>query len=138
MSATRIRSKWVSGLLEFFGITTGATVLKITESGIEGNLTGSQKGAILGSISLTKDNNYSLTDAEKANLVFNIALSAGSKTVTLGLAPGQVAFVHNVGDTNAFTLKNVSGDTGHSLAAGKTVLMIGSSTANGSTIIALN
>lgn len=40
MPATKIRSTWVEGLLEFFGITSGATVLKITESGIEANVTG--------------------------------------------------------------------------------------------------
>lgn len=134
MPATKIRSKWAAGLLEFFGITTGKTVLKITENHIEGDL----KGAILGSITLTKNANYDLTDEEKANLVFNITLSSGSKTVTMGLATGQVAFVHNGGTTNAFTLKNVSGDTGTSLAAGKTVLMIASKTANASTVIALN
>lgn len=49
MSATKIRSKWVAGLLEFFGITSGATVLKITESGIEANVTGDLTGNVTGS-----------------------------------------------------------------------------------------
>lgn len=44
MSVTKIRSKWVAGLLEFFGITSGTTVFKITESGVEGNVTGSISG----------------------------------------------------------------------------------------------
>lgn len=48
MAVTKIRSKWVSGLLEFFGITTGETVLKITESGIEANLKGNVTGALSG------------------------------------------------------------------------------------------
>jgi hypothetical protein len=48
---TKIRSKWVSGLLEFFGITSGATVLKITESGIEANLTGNVTGNVAGNVS---------------------------------------------------------------------------------------
>jgi len=46
MSSTRIRSKWISGLLEFFGVTSGATVLKITESGIEANVTGQSFGTV--------------------------------------------------------------------------------------------
>jgi hypothetical protein len=48
MPATKIRSKWVNGLLEFFGVTSGATVLKITESGIEGNVSGNVTGALSG------------------------------------------------------------------------------------------
>jgi hypothetical protein len=48
MPATKVRSKWVEGLLEFFGITAGTTVLKITESGIEGNLTGNVTGNVSG------------------------------------------------------------------------------------------
>lgn len=40
MAATKIRSKWVEGLLEFWAKATGNTVLKITESGIEANVTG--------------------------------------------------------------------------------------------------
>lgn len=50
MSATKIRSRWVAGLLEFFGITAGTTVLKITESGIEGNLTGNVIGDLTGNV----------------------------------------------------------------------------------------
>jgi predicted RecA/RadA family phage recombinase len=48
MSVTKIRSKWVNGLLEFFGVASGATVLKITESGIEGNVSGNVTGALSG------------------------------------------------------------------------------------------
>lgn len=47
MGVTKIRSKWVAGLLEFFGITSGATVLKITESGIEANVAGNVSGYAL-------------------------------------------------------------------------------------------
>jgi hypothetical protein len=136
--STKIRSRWVSGLLQFINAATGNPVLKINESGIEANVTGSQTGAILGSLALTKADNYALSDAEKANLVFLLTASAGSKTFTLGLAPGQVAFVINAGSTNAFTVKNVSGDTGTSLAAGKTLLIVASSTANASIVKALD
>ena len=51
MSVTKIRSKWVAGLLEFFGITSGETVFKITESGVEGNLVGNVTGTLSGSLS---------------------------------------------------------------------------------------
>lgn len=47
---TKIRSKWVSGLLEFFGVTAGTTVLKITESGIEANVTGNITGNVTGNV----------------------------------------------------------------------------------------
>jgi hypothetical protein len=47
---TKIRSKWVSGLLEFFGVTSGTTVLKITESGIEANVTGDVAGDVTGDV----------------------------------------------------------------------------------------
>lgn len=134
MAVTKIRSKWVSGFLEFFGITTGDTVFKITESGAEGNL----KGALLGSVSISKNADYALSDAEKANFAFSITATAGSKTITLGLSDGQIAFVYNAGDTNAYTLKNVSGDTGTSVATGKVYLVIASTTANASKVLLLN
>lgn len=145
MAVTKIRTKWVAGLLEFFGITSGTTVLKITESGIEaniignvtGNVTGSQTGAILGSKIIEKAADYALTAAEKANLAFSLKATAGSKTFTLGLAAGQIALVYNHG-TDTFTVKNVAGDTGTSLATTKLLLIIGSATANASTVIALN
>lgn len=145
MSGTKVRSKWVAGLLEFFGITSGATVLKITESGIEanvtgnltGNVTGSQTGAILGSKVIEKAVDYALAAADKANLALSLKMTAGSKTFTLGLAAGQVALVYNHG-TETFTVKNVAGDTGTSLATTKLLLIIGSATANASTVVALN
>lgn len=135
---TKIRSKWVDGLLEFFGITSGATVLKVTESGIEANITGNHTGAELGSVAISKAVDYALTDAEKANLTFLLTATAASKTFTLGLTTGQVAFVHNAGGTNAFTVKNISGDTGTSLAAGKTLLFVAGTTADTNTVVALN
>jgi len=137
MPATKIRSKWVSGLLEFFEAHTGATVFKISDTGIEGNLTGSQDGAILGSIALSKADGYALTDAEKKHVVFLLTATAASKTYTLGLAAGQVALAYNAG-SETFALKNVKDDTGTSVATGKLFLVVASTTANASTVIALN
>ena len=137
MAVSKIRSKWVAGLLEFFGVSSGATIFKITESGVEGNVVGSQKGAILGSVAISKADNYALSAAEKANLVFSLKATAGSKTFTLGLQTGQVALVYNEG-TNTFTVKNVAGDDGTSLETTKLVLIIASTTANASKVIALN
>lgn len=137
MAFAKIRSKWVQGLLEFFGVTSGATVLKITESGIEANVTGTQKGAVVGSVTIEKAADYALTASEKANLFFSLKATAASKVFTLGLAAGQIAFVYNHG-TESFTVKNIAADTGTAVATTKMVLVVGSATANASTVIALN
>ena len=81
--------------------------------------------------------NYELTADEKG-LFISFVCSAASKTLTLGLETGDAAIVTNIGGTNAVTVKNVSGDTGTSLAAGKSALIIASVTADASTVIALN
>lgn len=64
--------------------------------------------------------------------------SAASKALTLDLAVGDVAFVANVGGANAFTLKNVAGDSGTSLATGKVAIVVASQTANASKVYVLN
>jgi len=92
---------------------------------------------LLEGVAITKSANYTLADDEKAAYI-GITLSAASKTVTLGLPDGAVALVVNEGGTNAFTLKNVSGDSGTSVAAGKAYLVRASSTANGSKLTLLN
>lgn len=104
---------------------------------VTGSLVGSQKGAILGSALIAKAVDYALTAAEKANLVLLLTMTAGSKTYTLGLAARQIALVYNAGSTT-FTFKNVEGDTGTLAATTKAFLVVGSATANASTVIALN
>ena len=86
---------------------------------------------------ITKSANYTLAEEEKT-LYSGITLSAASKTVTLDLPDGALAIVVNEGGANAFTLKNVSGDTGTSIAAGKAYLVRASTTANGSKLTLLN
>ena len=103
-----------------------------------GPVTGNVTGGILGGISISKADNYSLSTAEKNSLYIGVTMTAGSKVLTLGLAAGQVAFVRNEGATNAFTVKNVAGDTGTSLAAKKTLLVKASATANASIVAALD
>jgi len=93
--------------------------------------------SLLKGVAITKSANYSLAESEKAFYI-GITLSAASKTVTLGLPDGAVAIVVNEGGTNAFTLKNVSGDSGTSIAAGKAYLVRASTTANGSKLTLLN
>jgi hypothetical protein len=141
MANTLIRSKWVAGLLEFFGVTAGTTVLKITETGIEANLTGNVTGTLTGGVvglaTVEKAVDYALTAAEKAKLVISAKMTAGSKTLTLGLVAGQVAFVYNHG-TNTYTVKNVAGDTGTELATTKLMMVVGSATANASIAVVLN
>ena len=56
--------------------------------------------------------------------------SAASKTLTLGLDDGDMMLLVNEGGTNAFTVKNVEGDTGTSIAKGVVALVIASTTAD--------
>ena len=81
--------------------------------------------------------NYELKADEKG-LFLAFSCSAASKTLTLGLEDGDQMIVTNIGGTNAVTVKNVAGDTGTSVAAGKSVLVVGSPTADASSVIALN
>jgi hypothetical protein len=107
---------------------------------VTGNLTGNVTGNLIGnlkSVSLSKAADYALNATEKLNQVFLLAMTAASKVYTLGLAAGAAAFVYNSG-AETFTLKNVSGDTGTSVATGKLYLVVGSATANQSTVVALN
>lgn len=125
-----------------YGDTSGkymewdASANKMTVSG-EVAVTGGIAGALTGSVVIEKADNYTLSDADKANTFISLKATAASKTFTLGLAAGQVAIVYNHG-TETFTLKNVSDDTGTSIATTKCVLVVGSDTANASTVIALN
>lgn len=87
-------------------------------------------------VSLSKAANYELADAEKTAYV-GITMTAASKTLTLGLKDGDVMFLVNEGNTNAVTIKNVSGDTGTSLGAGKAAVIVASTTADGSKVTIL-
>lgn len=82
--------------------------------------------------------NYELTEAEKGCTVLAVEFTAASKVLTLGLAERQAMIVANVGASNAVTVKNVAGDTGTSLAAGKVALVIASETADGTKVYVLN
>ena len=86
---------------------------------------------------LSKAADYKLTDDEKRPFI-NITLTAASKAVTLDLAEGECAIVYNAGGTNAFTVKNVSGDTGTSVGAGKVAYVMASRTADASAVKVLN
>lgn len=86
---------------------------------------------------ISTDKDLALAKGQKHGLAA-ITLTAASKTVTLGLGDGEYMRVLNAGGTNAFTLKNVAGDTGTSLAAGKYAVVIGSTTADASIVKVLN
>lgn len=86
---------------------------------------------------ISKAANYSLAAGEKT-MYIGVTLTAASKTVTLGLPDGAFCILVNEGDTNAFTAKNVSGDSGTSIAAGKAYLVRASTAANGSVFTLLN
>lgn len=87
-------------------------------------------------ISLSKAADYALTEEEKGAYI-GITMTAASKTLTLGLKDGDVSFIVNEGGTNAVTIKNVSGDTGTSLGAGKAAVIVASTTANASVVTIL-
>lgn len=86
---------------------------------------------------ITIADDAALTVAQKKPYV-NVVASAASKSLVLGLKEGETMIVTNVGGTNALTVKAITGDTGTSVAAGKTALCVGSETANASKILVLN
>lgn len=103
-------------------------------------VTGEIKGLVknvLAAVKVSKGANYTLESAEKVGVIA-LEATAASKTFTLDLPDGTAAFVANVGASNAFTLKNVSGDSGTSIATGKLYLVIASQTANASKLILCN
>ncbi|MBQ0125767.1 MAG: hypothetical protein KBS59_05520 [Clostridiales bacterium] len=102
-----------------------------------GELIGDVVGPMVGAVSVSKADSYELSKEEKLPYI-GITMTAASKTLTLGLAKGQIAFVMNEGGTNAVTVKNVSGDSGTSLAAGKIAIVIASETANETKVVVLN
>lgn len=113
-----------------------ADYTRFTNLEVTGELKGTLKSP-LGAVALSKAADYTLADDEKVPYI-GITLTAASKTVTLGLPNGTAAIVVNEGGANAFTLKNVSGDSGTSIAAGKAYLVRASTTANGSKLTLLN
>lgn len=92
---------------------------------------------LMGAVKVSQGANYTLASAEKVGVIA-LEATAASKTFTLDLPDGTAAFVANVGASNAFTLKNVSGDSGTSIATGKLYLVIASQTANASKLILCN
>ena len=105
---------------------------KFTNLKVAGALAALMEAAVI-----TKNANYTLAEDEK-KFYIGITASAASKTFTLGLPDGAVCVVVNEGGTNAFTVKNVSGDSGTSIATGKAYLVRASTTANGSKLTLLN
>ncbi len=80
---------------------------------------------------------YTLNADEKRPYI-SVNATAASKSLVLGVEEGDMAIVANVGATNAITIKNLAGDTGTSLAAGKIALVVASETANATVVTALN
>ena len=74
-----------------------------------------------------------LAEANKRPFL-GVTASAASKTLTLGLDDGDMMILVNEGGTNAFTVKNVEGDTGTSIAKGVVALVIASTTADATAV----
>ena len=119
-------------MAEYTRFTNLEATGEVKASVIKGILSG-----VLQGVSLSKSGNYTLTDSEKVAYI-GITLSAASKTLTLDLPNNAVCIDVNEGGSNAFTVKNVSGDTGTSVAAGKCAIVVASTTADGSTVAVLN
>ena len=86
---------------------------------------------------IRKDDSYALAEDEK-QLFVNFEFTAASKILTLGLAEGQAMIVNNIAASRAATVKNLSGDSGTSVAAGKVALVYGSQTSDATKILVLN
>lgn len=89
------------------------------------------------STDLSISDNATLSANQKTPFV-SVTATAASKSLVLGLEPGDFMVVANIGASNAVTVKAISGDTGTSVAAGKVALCIGSATADASKIYVLN
>lgn len=92
----------------------------------------------LNAVTVSMSADKTLTTAQKNTLAVLFTCSAASKALTLGLTDGQIMFVANTGNTNAVTVKAISGDTGTSVGTGKVAIVVASSTANASKIYVLN
>ena len=104
---------------------------------VKGELNAPKVGGLLTGVSISKSANYELAAGEKTAYI-GVTLTSASKTVTLGLPDGAVCLLVNEGGTNAFTAKNVAGDSGTSIAAGKAYVVRASTTANSSKFTLLN
>ena len=88
MPVTKIGSKWIAGLLAFIRKDTGATVLKVTEAGIEadiaGNVTGNVTGYAFKSAALTANADGTGTGAIPAGVTHvTVTSSANTKVFSL-------------------------------------------------------
>lgn len=97
--------------------------------------TGLNIKGLLGASTITLSDNMTLQEQDRA-FVLLVDATAASKTLTLDLPDDACCIVMN-GGSNTFTLKNVSGDTGTSVASGGVHLVEASQTANSSNVIAL-
>lgn len=97
--------------------------------------TGLNIKGLLGASVITLSDNMTLAEKDRA-FILVIMATAASKTVTLDLPDYACCIVFN-GGSNTFTLKNVSGDSGTSVAAGKAFMIAASRTANETKVVQL-
>lgn len=97
--------------------------------------TGLNIKGLLGASVITLSDNMTLAEKDRA-FVLIVDATAASKTVTLDLPDDACCIVIN-GASNTFTLKNVSGDSGTSVASGGVYLVKASQTANGTEAVQL-
>lgn len=109
-----------------------ADFTRFTNVEVTGEIRAAHKAKVL---ALT--GNYTLSDIDKMTETLEVG-SASAVTLTLGGAEGQTFHIENTNASDAITLKNVSGDSGTSLAAGKIAYVICHDTANRTKIVVLN
>lgn len=116
----------------------GASIVgPVTGNATTATSAASLTGSVISANILSKSDNYALTATEIAKTFTSLTQSADNKVLTLGLAAGQTMIVHNAG-SKTFSVKNIAGDTGTSLATTKAILIVGSATQDASIVIALN
>jgi hypothetical protein len=91
---------------------------------------------LLGASAVTLSGNMTLPEKDRA-FVLIVQATASGKTLTLDLPDDACCIVVTIDDSNAYTLKNVSGDSGASISPESIYLVKASREANGTMVVQL-
>lgn len=80
-------------------------------------------GVIANAITVDCTDSLALIPEQKVATYIKISASGTSKVLTLGMVVGQVIFIQNAGE-KAVTVKNLTADTGVSITAKKTAIVL--------------
>ena len=96
--------------------------------------TGLNIKGLLAASTITLSDNMTLPERDRA-FVLIVQATASSKTLTLDLPDDACCIVVTIDDSNAYTLKNVSGDNGASISPGSIYLVKAGREANGTMVV---